>query len=83
MLSTDSNAGRRKLAAAMVVQAVADWRKGPRESRRDRGRFKSAENFLKGDFHPWAEIIDLDPDSVRKTIGFKPGLTAPPVTKAH
>ena len=83
MSSADSNAGHRKLAAAMVVQAVADWRKGPRESRRDQERFHSAEVFIAADFYPWAEIIDIDPEFVREQIGFEPGLAAPPVTKAH
>jgi hypothetical protein len=77
MSSADSNAGHRKLAAAMVVQAVVDWRKGPRESHRDQGRFNSAENFISGDFYPWAEIIDIDPEFVREHIGFEPDFAAP------
>ena len=60
----------RKLAAAVVQQAGVDWRKGPRDSVRDKKRYNGAVLFLSGNLYPWADMLDMDPAVIRSHIGF-------------
>lgn len=66
----DENVGYRRLAAAVIHQALRDLQKGPGVS--DKGkeqiRWQTAFDFFQSNMYPYAQLLDLNPHFVREHL---------------
>lgn len=60
----------RKLSAAVLQQAVIDYRKGPKDhTEKAWKKYESAMRFLEeGDMYPWCDILDIEPEVIRENL---------------